>query len=165
MAVCGNAGSRLAARVRRSHIPAAMGGERNEEVDVSLSGAALLAQHEELLSIIEQMEQFLVAGMVAHHGPEHAQVVSLLGRLIGELETHFEAERRSLERDFEDDPEMRAVFQALDAEHPDLLQRFLEARRALELQVDLGEVSRLIGAAIERFRDHEAREDAYFVSQ
>ena len=126
------------------------------------TGTALLTQHQELLSIIDETETVLATALNNPSATYHAQLVGLLSGLIEKLEFHFEAEGKNLDWDLEDAPELRAEFQALDAEHPQLLEHFRNAAQTLQQRLPIGDVASLIQQAIDLFRDHEAREDALF---
>lgn len=141
---------------------------------------ALLIQHRELLSIIERIESLLWSSDVttaeqttnadARTTPDPTtkdessrnEIGGLLRSLVRALEIHFDAERESLETDFDDAPEMRAAFLKLDEDHPRILARVKRALELLEAGEQWGDMASLIRTAVSDFREHEAREDALF---
>ena len=139
---------------------------------------ALLIQHRELLSIIERIESLLWSSDVttaeqttnadARTTPdpttkdESSELGGLLRSFVRALEIHFDAERESLENDFDDAPEMRAAFLKLDEDHPRILARVKRALELLEAGEQWGDMASLIRTAVSDFREHEAREDALF---
>lgn len=133
-------------------------------VEHKLSGSEMLAQHEELLLLIDEIEGALSVALTDDSEALRAQLARRLTLLIGLLKTHFAAEGKSLESDFEDAPELRAVFRILDSEHPQLLKHFHNALGAIDQNRNIEEAAQLVQTSIDLFRDHEAREDALFAS-
>lgn len=161
---------RLPQGVRRVYTSAQRTDDRSASVDLTQevgssprsTGASLLAQHQELLSIIDETETVLAAALNSHSVTYHIQLVRMVTSLIAKLEVHFEAEGKNLDWDLEDAPELRAEFEALDAEHPQLLEHFRKTALALQQGTPIEEVALLLQRSIDLFRDHEAREDALF---
>jgi hypothetical protein len=132
----------------------------------SLRGEALLQQHRALMELIERLAECLdrlEANEPGDDGPKEVNL--LLERLILALETHFTAERASLDRDFGDEPRLQDQLLILDEEHPLLLAAFMRARSTALDGVDKQRLCVELGTAIDRFREHEAEEDVLFASE
>lgn len=138
-----------------------MANEESEKAEQGAQSNDLLAQHRELHSLISKLEKHL-ASPPSEQPTRRAELSALLLRLLRAVELHFEAESESLRSDFDDDPQLRAVFQELDRDHPALLDGFRAALTALQRQVPLPDATLLIRQAIAAFRKHEAEEEVLF---
>ncbi len=91
-----------------------------------------------------------------------SELVGLMHDLIRGLQVHFQAERESLDSDFDDAPALRAAFLNLDEDHPRILDAFHTALDALEDKVTWGRALSLTRGAVAALLEHEAREEALF---
>lgn len=122
---------------------------------------ALLTQHRELLALLERIEALCRGELLE---PSRSQLKIALQNLIEALVAHLQAEHDSIDRDFEDVPELRAAFIELDKDHPNLLAGFTEALATLRSGQPAEVVRERVERAIVAFRGHEESEDALFAS-
>lgn len=125
----------------------------------------LLLQHQQLLEFTERMEEELLALVEGQTKTELTALSTILSDFIALLGEHFQAERIGALNDFNDAPDRREALLQLEGEHPALLARFLNVQSALEGVESVSSVAGRLGAAIEEFQEHEAREDALFLNE
>lgn len=137
----------------------------NHRSNTAVSADALLKQHRDITEVISELDdalsQYRGDGAV---GPCRTLLRASLGGLTDSLRAHFDAEKESVGRDFDDAPRLQRELMALDEQHPHILAAFEEVQRHLDEGASDEQLCSQLARAIARFREHEALEDVLFTS-